>query len=144
MPRPVDILLIEDDANDAELCLQALRKSNPRNEVVWAKDGAEAMDLLFGKGEGPERRVIAPKVILLDLRMPKVDGLEVLRRLKGDARTCTMPVVVLTSSKEERDIVQAYSLGANGFVGKPIEFEAFVETVETLGSYWLVVNRPLS
>jgi CheY-like chemotaxis protein len=140
----VDILLVEDDANDAELCLRALRKNNLTDRIVWAKDGAEALDLLFGMGGDDSQRIAAPKVILLDLRMPRVDGLEVLRRLKADPRTRSFPVVALTSSKEDRDIAQAYGLGVNSFISKPIEFEAFAETVARLGFYWLVVNRPPS
>jgi two-component system, response regulator len=142
IPGVIDILLVEDDANDAELCIRALRKHNLTNNIVWAKDGAEALDLLFATRDHHDRTIATPKVILLDLRMPKVDGLEVLRRLKSDERTRTLPIVVLTSSKEDRDIVQAYGLGVNSFISKPVEFEAFVETVVKLGFYWLVVNRP--
>jgi CheY-like chemotaxis protein len=144
LPNAVDILLVEDDANDAELCLRALRKNNLTNRVVWARDGAEALDLLFGTDANDSQRIAAPKVILLDLRMPRVDGLEVLRRLKADPRTRSFPVVALTSSKEDRDIVQAYGLGVNSFISKPVEFEAFAETVARLGFYWLAVNRPPS
>jgi two-component system response regulator len=140
----VDILLVEDNASDAELCIRALRKHNLANNLVWAKDGVEALDLLCATGGREGQQPVAPKVVLLDLRMPKVDGLEVLRKVKADERTRTLPIVVLTSSKEDRDIVEAYGLGVNSYISKPVEFDAFVETVAKLGFYWLVVNRPPS
>jgi CheY-like chemotaxis protein len=138
----VDILLIEDNDSDAELCLRALRKHRLANNVVRVKDGAEALDLLFSTGPCANRDRLAPKVILLDLRLPKVDGLEVLQQVKADERTRNLPIVVLTSSKEDRDIVDAYNLGVNSFISKPVEFDEFVDTVGKLGFYWLVVNRP--
>ena len=140
----VDILLVEDNASDAELCIRALRKHNLANNLVWAKDGAEALDLLCATGDREGQQPAVPKVVLLDLRMPKVDGLEVLRKVKADERTRPLPIVVLTSSKEDRDIVEAYGLGVNSYISKPVEFDAFVETVAKLGFYWLVVNRPPS
>lgn len=134
--------MVEDSATDAELCIRALKKHNLGNKLVWAKDGAEALDLLFATGEHAMHGPIRPKVVLLDLRLPKVDGLEVLHRVKANDRTRMLPVVILTSSKEERDIVEAYGLGVNSFISKPVEFGAFAETVAKLGFYWLVVNRP--
>lgn len=137
---PVEILLVEDNPNDAELAIRALKKNNLANKLKWVKDGAEALDYLL-----PEKTngltIPAPKVVLLDLRLPKVDGVEVLRRLKADDRTKMIPVVILTSSKEERDVVDTYKIGANSFIPKPVNFEAFVETVGKLGLYWLVVNK---
>lgn len=138
----VDILLIEDNDSDAELCMRALRKHKLANNLVRAKDGAEALDLLFSTGPCADREPPTPRVILLDLRLPKVDGLEVLQRVKADERTRTLPIVVLTSSKEDRDIVEAYHLGVNSFISKPVEFDDFVDIVGRLGFYWLVVNRP--
>ena len=139
---PIEVLLVEDSATDAELCIRALKKHNLGNKLVWAKDGAEALDLLFATGEHAMHGPVRPKVVLLDLRLPKVDGLEVLHRVKANDRTRMLPVVILTSSKEERDIVEAYGLGVNSFISKPVEFGAFAETVAKLGFYWLVVNRP--
>ena len=141
--KEVEILLVEDNPNDAELAIRALKKNNLANKLLWVKDGAEALDFIFATGEYSRRNVVnGPKVILLDLRLPKVDGMEVLRRVKGDARTQSIPVVVLTSSKEDRDIVQSYKLGVNSFISKPVEFEAFAKTVSELGFYWLLVNQP--
>lgn len=137
---PIEILLVEDNPNDAELAIRALKKNNLANKLKWVKDGAEALDYLL-----PEKTngltIPAPKVVLLDLRLPKVDGVEVLRRLKADDRTKMIPVVILTSSKEERDVVDTYKIGANSFIPKPVNFEAFVDTVGKLGLYWLVVNK---
>jgi two-component system response regulator len=139
----VEVLLVEDNPTDAELCIRALRESKLANELVWVKDGAEALDFLFREGAYAGRNNVETlKVVLLDLRLPKVDGLEVLRRIKTDDRTKTLPVVVLTSSKEDRDIVESYNYGTNSFISKPVSFEAFSETVAKLGLYWLVVNRP--
>jgi two-component system response regulator len=143
LPQIVRILLVEDNPADAELCIRALRKRNLANDLVWVKDGAEALDFLFGTGlyagntGGHE-----VKVILLDLRLPKIDGLEVLRRLRADARSKTIPVVVLTSSQEDPDVIESYSLGANSFISKPVNFSDFAATVEKLGLYWLLINRP--
>lgn len=135
----VEILLVEDNPHDAELALRALKKRNLSNHVAWVKDGAEAMDFIFGASTGGKA---APKVILLDLKLPKVDGLEVLRQLKGDERTKHIPVVVLTSSREEQDIVQSYQLGVNSYIVKPVDFENFSEAVAQLGLYWLLLNQP--
>jgi two-component system response regulator len=135
-PHGVDILLVEDNANDAELTLRALKQRNLANQVHVCRDGAEAMDF-FANGAGP-----VPKVVLLDLKLPKVDGLEVLRRLKGDARTKAIPIVVLTSSREEPDIERAYALGANSYIVKPVDFEAFARAVSDVGLYWLLLNHP--
>lgn len=141
--KEVEILLVEDNPTDAELAMRALKKSNLANKLVWVKDGAEALDFIFAQGVYSARSVInGPKVILLDLRLPKVDGMEVLRRIKNDERTRTIPVVVLTSSKEDRDVAESYSLGVNSFISKPVEFDDFAKTVSELGMYWLLVNHP--
>ena len=139
----VEILLVEDNPTDAELCTRALREHNLANELTWVKDGAEALDFLFREGAYAGRNSVETlKVVLLDLRLPKVNGLEVVRRMKSDDRTKSLPVVVLTSSKEDRDIAESYRLGVNSYISKPVSFEAFSETVAKLGLYWLVVNRP--
>jgi len=136
------ILLVEDNPDDEVLTLRALEKNNILNEVVVAHDGVEALDYLFGSGVYSGRDTsVMPQVILLDLRLPKVDGLEVLRRLRADERTKLLPVVVLTSSDEERDIVESYSLGANSYIRKPVDFDQFVEAVHYLRLYWLVLNE---
>jgi len=140
--KEVEILLVEDNATDAELTTRALKKHNLANKLVWVKDGAEALDFIFGKGVYAQRDVNnGPKVVLLDLRLPKVDGLEVLRRIKSDERTKIIPVVIVTSSKEEKDVVESYRLGVNSYVSKPVEFESFVKAVTDLGLYWLLINR---
>ncbi len=137
------ILLIEDNSDDEELALLAFQRSNVANDVVVARDGVEALDYLFGTGPHAGRDVsILPQVVLLDLKLPKVDGLEVLRRVRADPRTRRLPVVVLTSSKEEEDMIGSYDLGANSYVRKPVEFERFVEAVKQLQLYWLVLNEP--
>ena len=143
----VDILLVEDNPRDAELAQRALRKRNLANKLVWVKDGAAALEFIFGPitngGTSGDGKVChRPKVILLDLKLPKVDGLEVLRRLKSDAETRTIPVVVLTSSLEEQDIVRSYHLGVNSYVVKPVNFDNFSEAVAHLGFYWLLLNQP--
>jgi len=141
--KEVEILLVEDNPTDAELCIRALKKHNLANSLVWVKDGAEALDFLFATGAYSDRSVTCPpKVVLLDLRLPKVDGMEVLRRVKEDERTRAIPVVVLTSSKEDRDVAESYQLGVNSYISKPVEFDAFAKTVSELGLYWLLVNRP--
>jgi two-component system response regulator len=138
----VEILLVEDNPTDAELTIEALRERNLGNKLVWVKDGAEALDFIFARGAFVGRTPnVPPKLIMLDLRLPKVDGLEVLKTLKADALAKTIPVVILTSSKEERDIAQSYQLGVNSFVSKPVEFEDFAKVVTQLGCYWLLVNR---
>ncbi len=139
----VEILLVEDNPTDAELATLALREHNLANKLVWVKDGAEALDFLFATGAYAGRKVEnGPKVVLLDLRLPKIDGLEVLRRLKGDARMKKIPVVVVTSSREDRDVVASYDLGVNSYISKPVDFEEFSKVVSELGFYWLLINRP--
>ena len=139
----VEILLVEDSLSDAELIIRALRKVNLANHVVHLKDGVEALDFIFAKGAFSERDVKKiPKVILLDIKMPRVDGIEVLRQVKSDPNTKLIPVVVMTSSKEEQDIVTSYQLGVNSFVVKPVEFDGFAEAVSELGLYWVLVNQP--
>lgn len=133
----VEVLLVEDNPDDAELTIRALKKHNLANHLVHLRDGEEALEFLFSE-EARNR----PKVILLDLKMPKVDGIEVLRRIKNDEERKTIPVVVLTSSKEERDIVESYKLGVNAFIVKPVEFEKFMEAVAQLGLFWLILNEP--
>jgi len=143
--KEVEILLVEDNPTDAELCMRALKKSNLANHLIWVKDGAEALDFIFAAGAYAARSMTkGPKVILLDLRLPKVDGMEVLRRIKSDERTRAIPVVVLTSSKEDRDVAESYQLGVNSYISKPVEFDEFAKTVSELGLYWLLVNRPPS
>src|SRR6266536_4684230 len=138
------ILLVEDDPKDEELTLRALKKSNIMNRVVVARDGVEALDYLFIReshaGRDPNE---TPQVILLDLKLPKLDGLEVLRQLRADPRTRLLPVVILTSSAEEQDIIRGYGLGANSYIRKPVDFNQFVDAVRQLGLYWLVLNQPV-
>lgn len=128
------VLLVEDNADDEALALRAFKKHNLGNDIVVAHDGAEAIELLHGGGR-------LPQLILLDLKLPKIDGLEVLRRIRADARTKVIPVVVLTSSDEERDLIESYHLGANSYVVKPVDFNQFVEAVRQLGLYWMVLNE---
>ncbi len=136
------ILLVEDNSDDELLTLRAFNKNKILNEVVVARDGAEALDFILGTGTYAERDLDPPAVILLDLKLPKVDGLEVLWRLRADGRTRLYPVVILTSSREEQDLVSSYSLGANSYIRKPVDFEQFVQAVGQLGLYWLVLNEP--
>lgn len=139
----VEILLVEDNPQDLELTLRALRKSNLANRIEVARDGAEALEYIFCEGVHAARRITnTPRLILLDLKLPKVDGLEVLQRIKADPRTKTIPVVVLTSSKEQNDVVESYNLGVNSYIVKPVDFESFVEAVRQLGMYWLLLNQP--
>jgi CheY-like chemotaxis protein len=139
----VEILLVEDNPNDEELTLRALRKNNLANRVHVVRDGAEALEFIFATGPYSDRKVEnGPKVILLDLKLPKVDGLEVLRRIKSDDRTKLTPVVVLTSSREERDVVESYKLGVNSYMVKPVDFDQFIQAVSQLGLYWLLLNQP--
>lgn len=137
----VDILLVEDNPNDAELALHALKKHNLANRVEWVTDGEAALDYLFHRGTYADSPNSLPRVMLLDLRLPKIDGIDVLRQLRAHPETQTLPVVVLTSSKEERDIVDTYRLGVTSFVAKPIAFDEFAQTVADLGMYWVLINR---
>jgi two-component system response regulator len=139
--NPGKILLVEDNPDDVALTLRALKSHNITNDVVVAEDGAKAIDYLFGAdgGPGPEEQ---PAVVLLDLKLPKINGLEVLRRIRSEERTKLLPVVILTSSDEERDIIDGYSLGANSYVRKPVDFVEFTKAAQQLGLYWLLMNRP--
>jgi len=138
----VEILLVEDNDQDAEMTLRALQKQNMANNVHRVENGQEALNFLFATGAYSDRNVNkGPRVVLLDLKLPKVDGLEVLQRIKSDERTKMIPVVVLTSSKEDRDMVDSYKLGVNSYISKPVEFERFLEAVKQFGLYWLLVNR---
>ena len=137
------ILLVEDNPDDEALTLRALKRNNILNPVVVARDGVEALDYLFGAGAYTGRDLhVMPQVILLDLKLPKVDGLEVLQRLRANERTRLLPVVILTSSKEEQDLIQGCSLGANSYVRKPVDFTHFAEAVRQMGMYWLLLNEP--
>ncbi|MBI5303925.1 MAG: response regulator [Chloroflexi bacterium] len=138
----VDILLVEDNPYDAELTIRAFKKRNLANRLYIVEDGAEALDFIFARGKYPERTVTnGPKVVLLDLKLPKVNGLEVLRAIKADERTRMTPVVIVTSSSEDPDIKAAYELGANSYVVKPVDFDVFLDAMSTLGFYWLLVNQ---
>ncbi len=140
----VDILIVEDNPHDVELTMRALQQKKLANSIIVARDGAEALEFIFGTGKFSARDLSRPpKVILLDLKLPKVDGLEVLRTVKGDERTKTIPVVILTSSQEERDIVESYRLGVNSYIVKPVDFDKFVTAVAEAGLYWLLLNKPL-
>lgn len=140
---PVEILLVEDNPNDVELALHALAKHHLANRIQVVRDGAEALEFVFCTGAYAQRAIEnGPKMILLDLKLPKVDGLEVLRHIKADPRTRTIPVVVLTSSREEPDIAESYRLGVNSYIVKPVNFEQFTEAVRQLGLYWLLLNQP--
>ncbi len=141
--QPVEILLVEDNPDDVELALHALKRNNFSNRIHVVRDGVEALDFIFATGAYNGRDLSdVPRVILLDLKLPKIDGLEVLRRVKADARTRMIPVVVLTSSREERDIVESYQLGVNSYIVKPVDFQQFTEAVRELGLYWLLLNQP--
>ena len=138
------ILLVEDNPDDEALTLRAFKKNNILDEVVAARDGAEALDYLFGEGSYAGRDTsVMPELILLDLKLPKMDGLEVLKHIRADERTRLLPVVILTSSREEQDIINGYSLGANSYIRKPVDFAQFTEAIRQLGMYWLVFNEPL-
>ncbi len=141
--NPVEILLVEDNPEDLELTVRALRKSHLANNIHVARDGAEALEFIFCEGRYVERDFNnTPKLILLDLKLPFVDGLEVLQRIKGDPRTAAIPTVVLTSSKEQSDVVKSYKLGVNSYIVKPVDFEGFAKAVQDLGLYWLLLNQP--
>lgn len=143
MENEIEILLVEDNAGDAEMTIRALRKNNLANNLMHVKDGAQALDFIFAQGEYANRaHKNLPKIVVLDLKMPKVNGIEVLRRIKADERTRRMPVVVLTSSKEDPDVEECYRLGVNSYVVKPVEFDEFFKAVSDLGLYWMIVNQP--
>ena len=140
----VEVLLVEDNPQDAELTIRALRRHNLANQLFHVEDGAEALDFLFGRGKYEGRRTdVSPKVVLLDLKLPKVNGLEVLRSMKNDPQLQTIPVVMVTSSAEHPDVKAAYNLGANGYVIKPVQFDSFMEAMSKVGVYWLMVNHPM-
>jgi CheY-like chemotaxis protein len=142
-PNAVEILLVEDNPDDLELTLRALEKAKLTNRIEVARDGAEALEFVFCEGAHAARKIEdTPRVILLDLKLPKVDGLEVLQRIKADPRTKMIPVVMLTSSREQNDLVESYRLGVNSYIVKPVAFEGFVAAVEKLGMYWLLLNQP--
>jgi CheY-like chemotaxis protein len=145
MSDAVEILLVEDDPDDLDLTLRALRKSCMANRIHVARDGVEALEFIFCEGPHAHRSIDqVPKVVLLDLKLPRLDGLEVLRRLKSDPRTRSIPVVVLTSSREQSDVVASYDLGVNSYIVKPVNFDSFVKSVSDLGMYWLLLNQPPS
>jgi two-component system response regulator len=142
MSQEVEILLVEDNASDAEMTIGALKKNNLANHLLHLKDGAAALDFLFAEGEYADRQITdKPRVILLDLKMPKVNGIEVLQRIRADERTKAIPVVVLTSSKEDPDIKKCYALGVNSYVVKPVEFDEFQKAISDIGLYWMIVNQ---
>jgi len=139
----VEMLLIEDNPDEAELTIRSLKKNNLANHLIHIDDGEKALDFIFSQGEySNNTALMRPKLILLDLNLPKVDGLEILKRVKSDDRTKTIPVVVLTSSKEERDIIESYKLGVNGYIVKPVDFNSFTKAVADIGMYWLILNEP--
>lgn len=141
----VEILLVEDNINDAELTIRALKKNNLANNLFHVKDGAEALNFIYCKAEYAHRNNKAkPKLILLDLKMPKIDGMEVLKILKSDIETKHIPIVVLTSSKEEKDLIVSYELGANSFIQKPVEFDKFVKSIVDIGMYWVILNQNIN
>jgi two-component system, response regulator len=140
---PTEILLVEDNPDDVELTLHALQEHNLANQIVVVRDGAEALEFIFCTGQYAQRNLHdGPKLILLDLKLPKVNGLEVLRQIKADSRTRSLPVVVLTSSQEERDIIESYQLGVNSYITKPVDFDQFIQAIYHLGFYWLLLNHP--
>lgn len=144
MSNEIEILLVEDNPDDLTMTLRALQKANLANRIQVARDGAEALDFIFCQGVHAGRKIeSAPRVILLDLKLPKVDGFEVLRRIKNDDRTKSIPVVALTSSREQRDVIESYNLGVNSYIVKPVDFERFAQAVQKLGVYWLLLNQPL-
>jgi len=139
----IEILLVEDNQDDLDMTLRALRKANLANHIQIARDGAEALEFIFCQGAHAGRKIEnGPKVVLLDLKLPKIDGMEVLNRIKSDLRTKMIPVVVLTSSKEQKDVVESYHLGVNSYIVKPVNFEGFAAAVQELGMYWLLLNQP--
>jgi CheY-like chemotaxis protein len=142
-PNQTEILLVEDSQDDMDMTLRALRKANMANHIEVARDGAEALDFIFCTGAHAARNIEnPPKLILLDLKLPKIDGMEVLKRIKGDPRTKKIPVVVLTSSKEQKDVIESYGVGVNSYIVKPVDFERFAAAVQKMGMYWLLLNQP--
>jgi two-component system response regulator len=140
--NPIDILLVEDNPRDLELAQRALKMANFTDRIQIARDGVEALDFLFGEGSHEGRNIeLCPKLVMLDLKLPRIDGLEVLQRLKADPRTRTIPVAILTSSQEQRDLVESYQLGVNSYIVKPVNFERFAAAVRELGCYWLLLNQ---
>ena len=138
----IEIILVEDSIEDANLIMRSLKKNNLSNSIIHLQDGAEALDFMFARGAYKARNIEdKPKVILLDLKMPKIDGLQVLRDLKADDRTKSVPIVIMTSSREDKDLVESYKLGANGYVVKPVSFDNFAKAVADIGIYWLMVNQ---
>ena len=143
MEQQIDILLVEDNPDEAELAIRSLKKSNLANNLIHIDDGAEALDYIFSKGKYAANTVQSrPRLILLDLNLPKVGGLEILKQIKSDDRTKTIPVVVLTSSQEQRDVIESYKLGVNSYIVKPVNFESFSKAIAELKMYWLVLNQP--
>ena len=142
MTNLIKILLVEDDPNDVELTLSALRENHIANDVIVARDGEEALDYLFRRGPYESREAGEPAVVLLDLKLPKVSGMEVLEQIKDDPQLRTLPVVVLTSSREEQDLVRSYNLGTNAYVVKPVDFHDFIEAVRQVGLFWAIINQP--
>lgn len=141
--EPVEILVVEDSERDLELTLRALQKARLCNHLQVARDGVEALEFIFCEGRFAERRIVdVPRLILMDLKLPRVDGIEVLKRIKGDPRTQKIPVVMLTSSKEQKDVIESYHLGANSYIVKPVNFEQFAAAVHQVGLYWLLLNQP--
>ncbi len=140
--EPIEVLLIEDNPDDVRLALHAFKQHNLKNEIHVARDGAEALDFLFCTGLHVGKINKKPRLILLDLKLPKVDGLEVLKRIKGDMLLRSIPVVIMTSSREERDVVESYQLGVNSYIVKPVDFDKFMDAVKQLGLYWLLLNQP--
>jgi len=139
----IEILLVEDNQDDLEMTLRALRKANLANHIQVARDGAEALDFIFCQGEHTGWKMEqGPRIILLDLKLPKIDGMEVLKRVKGDSRTKMTPVIMMTSSKEQKDVIESYDLGVNSYVVKPVNFEGFATAIQELGMYWLLLNQP--
>lgn len=137
-----EILLVEDNPDDAELAMLALRESKLSNRIHWARDGVEALEYLYGPEDAPHEEVVLPTVMLLDLKLPRLDGIAVARRVKADPRTAALPVIVMTSSREDRDVIESYRLGVNSYVVKPVDFAQFTEAVRQLGLYWLLLNQP--
>jgi CheY-like chemotaxis protein len=140
--KQVEIVLVEDNPHDAELALRALKTYNLANNLIWLQDGVEALDFFFAQGQYSDRTIEdVPKVVLLDLKLPRVSGLEVLEKVKSDLRTKSIPIVVLTSSSEERDIITSYNFGVNSYILKPVDFDKFIEAIKEIGFYWLLLNK---